>query len=113
VGLDANVTLFPNLVDLHRIETLGRGPPTVRFPERGPNVVYFGRLSAQKNVGFLIKSFASLRRDVDAHRGSLAKGISAQRWSRSRTRLGSHTTSPSLAFRKIHIHCSSRQTSLR
>jgi glycosyltransferase involved in cell wall biosynthesis len=66
-GLHANVILFPNLIDLHRIETLGREPPTVRLPDRGPNVVYFGRLSAQKNVGFLIKSFASLRRDVDAN----------------------------------------------
>jgi glycosyltransferase involved in cell wall biosynthesis len=78
VGLDANVILFPNLIDLHRIETLGREPPTVRFPNGGPNLVYFGRLSAQKNVGFLIKSFASLRREIDAHLWIIGDGDQRQ-----------------------------------
>jgi glycosyltransferase involved in cell wall biosynthesis len=88
VGLKANVILFPNLVDLQRIDHLGREEPTVRFGGCPHNVVCFGRLGMQKNVGFLIESIGHLRRTLDAHLWIIGDGDQRQFLEQTSERLG-------------------------
>jgi glycosyltransferase involved in cell wall biosynthesis len=88
VGLETNVILFPNLIDLPRIERLGREDPTTRFSDRARNVVYFGRLGVQKNVAFLIESIGHLRRTVDAHLWIIGDGDQREFLEQASQRLG-------------------------
>ncbi len=94
VGLKTNVILFPNLIDLPRIDRLGQENPTVRLSDHKQNVVYFGRLGAQKNVAFLIESISHLRRTVDAHLWIIGDGDQRQSLEQASERLGliAHTT---------------------
>jgi glycosyltransferase involved in cell wall biosynthesis len=88
VGLETNVILFPNLIDLPRIDRLGREDPTTRLSDRTRNVVYFGRLGLQKNVAFLIESIGHLRRTVDAHLWIIGDGDQRQSLEQTAQRLG-------------------------
>jgi glycosyltransferase involved in cell wall biosynthesis len=58
--LRQNVRLFPNLIDLARVRTLGAQAPSVSFKPENVNLVSFGRLSRQKNVPFLLRSVAEI-----------------------------------------------------
>jgi len=65
-GLTANVHFFPNLIDLSRVERLANESPAAVLPKSHRNVIVFGRLTAQKNLSFLIEGLSrpSFPRDM-------------------------------------------------
>lgn len=73
-GLAANVRLFPNLIDLRRVQNLGAEPPVVTLAPSSFHVACFGRLTVQKNVAFLLSSMALLMSSMDVHLSIIGDG---------------------------------------
>ena len=69
-----NVILFPNLIDLERLNRLRHEPAAAILSTASPAIIYFGRLSLQKNVSFLIDCFARLLRTTDASLWIIGEG---------------------------------------
>lgn len=74
LGLGDRAIYYPNLIDLDRVDRLGRETPSAQFGTKGKNIVYFGRLSKQKNVSYLIECFAELNKDIGSHLWILGDG---------------------------------------
>ena len=79
IGIKDNVILFPNLIDLKRIVEMGNEDPVHALAREKLNVVYFGRLIEQKNVSFLLESFAELAQRGDVHLTIIGTGDEEER----------------------------------
>ena len=76
-----NTHRAPNLIDLDRIRNLAREAPGVSASKRPYNVVSLGRLTNQKNLGFLLQSFAKAAERIDAHLWVIGEGDQQRRLS--------------------------------
>lgn len=63
-GLKQNVIWFPNLVDIEGIILRAAAKAPTAVASDGRNIAYCGRLTPQKNVAFLLRSFAVLESKV-------------------------------------------------
>lgn len=64
--LSGQVKFQPNLLNLERIRSMARGFSHLVPTKTRQRIVYIGRFTTQKNIKFLILSFAQLLKNMDA-----------------------------------------------
>lgn len=58
--IDKNITFFPSLLDIQKVIYLAGLQTNIIFDKSRYNIVYFGRVVAQKNIAYLLECYANL-----------------------------------------------------